>query len=67
LLEGNLRGSDHQHAVHDRHEDYLDALAWAKSIGGLPVYQAQSEANLATSRRSLNRIRGLHFLADKKE
>ena len=32
-------------------EDAIDALSWAKSIGGLPALIARSEASLKLSRR----------------
>jgi len=48
-------------------EDYLDALAWAKSIGGLPMLIKRSEANLAAFERFVSTHPWIHFLADKKE
>jgi len=48
-------------------EDYLDALAWAKSIGGLPALIKRSEDNLAAFEAFVASHPWIHFLADKKE
>jgi phosphoserine aminotransferase len=47
-------------------EDYLDALAWAKSIGGLPALIRRSEENLAVFERFVATHPWIHFLADDK-
>jgi len=44
-------------------EDYLDALSWAKSIGGLPGLIAKSEANLAVVERFVASESWISFLA----
>ncbi len=44
-------------------EDYLDALAWAESIGGLPALQARSNANYAVIADWVSRTPWVGFLA----
>lgn len=44
-------------------EDYLDALNWAESIGGLPGLIAKSEENLAVIRDWVGRTDWVDFLA----
>jgi phosphoserine aminotransferase len=48
-------------------EDYLQALAWADSIGGLPELIRRSEANLGVFEEFVKTHSWIHFLADKKE
>ena len=47
--------------------DYLDALEWIESIGGLPGAIARSEANLAVIRKFVNDTPWLNFLAQDPE
>ncbi len=44
-------------------EDYVDALAWAKRIGGFPALQARVEANAAALFRWVERTPWIDFLA----
>lgn len=44
-------------------EDYLDALAWAQSIGGLPALIARADANLDVVARWVARTPWVDFLA----
>lgn len=44
-------------------EDYLDALAWADSIGGLPELIRRSNANLAVFEQFVAKTPWIHFLA----
>jgi phosphoserine aminotransferase len=44
-------------------EDYLDALKWAESIGGLPKLMARADANLATLARWVEKTDWVDFLA----
>ena len=44
-------------------EDYLDALAWAESIGGLEGLKQRSEANLAAVANWVDETPWAHFLA----
>jgi phosphoserine aminotransferase len=45
-------------------EDYLDALNWAKSIGGLEALMARTDANAATIARWVERTPSFAFLAE---
>ncbi|WP_317929166.1 phosphoserine transaminase [Halioxenophilus sp. WMMB6] len=45
--------------------DYLDALQWADSIGGVPALIARSEANLAAIRQFVETTPWIHFLAQE--
>ena len=44
-------------------EDYLDALQWAKSIGGLPALQARANANAKVIADWVAQTRWIDFLA----
>jgi phosphoserine aminotransferase len=48
-------------------EDYLDALGWADSIGGLNGLIAKSNENLKTFENFVSTHSWLHFLAETKE
>lgn len=48
-------------------EDYLDALAWADSIGGLPELIRRSEANLSVFEGFVKTHPWIRFLADHEE
>ena len=67
LLEEIFEGSTINTPSMIANEDYLDALAWAKSIGGLPGLIKRSEDNLAVFEQFVATHSWIHFLADKKE
>ncbi len=46
-------------------EDYLDALAWAESVGGLKALMARSNSNYKTIADWVERTPWVAFLADK--
>jgi phosphoserine aminotransferase len=46
-------------------EDYLDALGWAESIGGLPALFARADANAKLLADWVERTPWIAFLADK--
>jgi phosphoserine aminotransferase len=48
-------------------EDYLDALAWAESIGGLSGLMERSNSNLKTFEKFVETHPWIHFLAENKE
>ena len=48
-------------------EDYLDALAWADSIGGLPGLIERSQANLSVFEKFVETHSWIHFLAETKD
>jgi phosphoserine aminotransferase len=45
-------------------EDYLDALGWAETIGGLDALIARADANLAAVERFVERTSWIGFLAE---
>ena len=45
LIEGIFEGETINTPVHARVEDYIDALEWAKSLGGLKALVAKADAN----------------------
>src|SRR5574344_1190261 len=67
LLEEIFEGSTINTPAMLANEDYLDALAWAKSIGGLPGLIKRSEANLAVFEQFVSTRPWIRFLAEKKE
>jgi len=67
LLEEIFEGSTINTPSMIANEDYLDALAWADSIGGLPELIKRSEANLAVFEEFVTTHPWISFLADKKE
>jgi phosphoserine aminotransferase len=67
LLEEIFEGSTINTPSLLANEDFLDALAWAKSIGGLPELIKRSEANLALLESFVVAHSWIHFLADRKE
>lgn len=67
LLEEIFEGSTINTPSMIANEDYLDALAWAKSIGGLPALIKRSEDNLAAFEQFVATHPWIHFLAEKKE
>jgi phosphoserine aminotransferase len=44
-------------------EDYLDALEWAKSVGGLPALRARADANARVIADWIERAKWIDFLA----
>jgi phosphoserine aminotransferase len=48
-------------------EDYLDALAWAESTGGLSALIERSSANLKVFEKFVDTHTWIHFLAETKE
>jgi phosphoserine aminotransferase len=67
LLEEVFEGSTINTPSMLANEDYLDALAWAKSVGGLPGLIRRSEDNLAAFEQFVSTHAWIQFLADKKE
>ena len=67
LMEEVFQGSTINTPSMLANEDYLDALAWAQSIGGLPSLIQRSEANLAVFESFVKSHEWIHFLADKPE
>ena len=67
LMEEIFEGSTINTPSMLANEDYLDALAWAKSVGGLPGLIERSENNLAVLETFVADHDWIHFLADKKE
>jgi len=66
LLEEVFEGSTINTPSMLANEDYLDALAWAKSIGGLPALIRRSEENLAVFEAFVASHPWIHFLAGEK-
>ena len=66
LLEEIFEGSTINTPSMLANEDFLDALAWAKSIGGLPALVARSQANLAAFEAFVASHPWIHFLAADK-
>ncbi len=48
-------------------EDYIDALLWAESVGGLQGLIKRSNANLAVFEKFIETHSWIHFLAETKE
>ncbi len=67
LLEEVFEGSTINTPSMIANEDHLDALAWAKSLGGLPALIKRSEDNLAAFERFVAKNSWVKFLADKAE
>ena len=66
LLEEIFEGATINTPSMIANEDYLDALAWAKSIGGLPALIKRSEDNLAAFEQFVSTHSWIHFLAADK-
>jgi phosphoserine aminotransferase len=67
IMEDVFQGSTINTPSMVANEDYLDSLAWAKSIGGLPELIRRSEANLAVFEAFVASHPWIQFLADKPE
>lgn len=67
LLEEIFEGSTINTPSMLCNEDYLDALAWAEKIGGVPALIRRSNANLAAFEKFVASHSWIHFLADKSE
>jgi phosphoserine aminotransferase len=63
LMEEIFEGSTINTPSMLANEDYLDALAWAKSIGGLPALIQRSQANLAVFESFVAAHPWIRFLA----
>jgi phosphoserine aminotransferase len=66
LIEGVFKGETINTPSMLCVEDYLDALAWAKRIGGLPELMRRADANLAAIERFVDANPWLAFLAADK-
>jgi phosphoserine aminotransferase len=62
LFEGETLNTPSMLAV----EDYLDALGWAESVGGLPALLARTEGNFAALSRWVRECQWLTFMASEK-
>ncbi len=67
LMEEIFQGSTINTPSMIANEDYLDALAWAQSIGGLAELIRRSEANLKVFEGFVASHPWIQFLADKPE
>ena len=67
LIEGLFKGETINTPSMLCVEDYLDALAWAKEIGGLSVLKARADGNLAVIQRFVEANPWLGFLARSKD
>lgn len=67
LLEEIFEGSTINTPSMLANEDYLDALAWADSIGGTPELIKRSNANLGLFEKFVDGHPWIHFLAATKE
>jgi len=66
LIEGVFKGETINTPSMLCVEDYLDALAWARSIGGLDALIGRAEANLAAIERFVEATPWIDFLAADK-
>lgn len=64
LIEGIFRGETINTPSMLCVEDYLDALAWADEIGGLPALIARADANLAALSDWVGQTPWIDFLAE---
>ncbi|MEF2072811.1 phosphoserine transaminase [Consotaella aegiceratis] len=67
LIEGIFKGETINTPSMLCVEDYLDALAWAKSIGGLVALKARANANLAVVEKFVETRPWIGFLAKDPE
>ena len=67
LIEGIFRGATINTPSMLCVADYLDALQWVRSIGGLPAAIAKSEANLATIKGFVDAKPWIDFLAQEPD
>lgn len=67
LIEGIFKGSTINTPSMLANEDYLAALKWAESIGGLPALKKRSEANLGVIEDFVAKHDWINFLAVSKE
>ena len=67
LIEGIFRGATINTPSMLCVADYLDALQWVRSIGGLPAAIAKSEANLATIKGFVDSKPWIDFLAQESD
>ena len=67
LIEGIFRGATINTPSMLCVADYLDALDWVESIGGLPAAIAKSEANLAVIKQFVDSRPWIDFLAQQPE
>ena len=66
LIEGIFKGETINTPSMLCVEDYLDALDWAKSVGGLEGLMARADANLAAIERFVEKTPWIEFLAKDK-
>ncbi|BDA83239.1 phosphoserine aminotransferase [Aureimonas sp. SA4125] len=67
LIEGLFKGETINTPSMLCVEDYLDALAWAKTVGGLDGLKARADANLGVIENFVAENSWLGFLATSKE
>jgi phosphoserine aminotransferase len=67
LIEGIFKGSTINTPSMLANEDYLVALNWAESIGGLPALIQRTEANLKVIEDFVAKHDWIDFLAESKE